>query len=176
MVAKGGEIFVGIRDSIVNVFKIVVNGIISGINWIIAQPFNRINSVLRAIRDISILGAQPFQDKIHLINVPQISYLALAKGGAVANDGKLKGTLINVNEAGPEVVANQGRSTGVMNTDQMEAAIAAGNENVVDALFTVMSNIISAVNNKDLDVYLDSDKIGQSVTKYQSNMARRFGV
>lgn len=176
LVSKGGEVFNGIKEGIAKAFGTVVNAVIRGINWIIARPFDAINSALAKIRDISILGYEPFKDKIRLISVPQIPLLQLASGGAVANAGRLDGTLINVNEAGPEVVANQGRSTGVMNTDQMKAAIAEGNVNVVEAIYTMMASVVSAVNNKDLDVYLDAQKVGRSVTNYQNNYARQYGV
>lgn len=43
-------------------------------------------------------------------------------GGSIPNSG----SLFVANERGPEVVANMGRSTGIMNTDQMEEAIASG--------------------------------------------------
>ena len=43
-------------------------------------------------------------------------------GGSIPNDG----SLFVANERGAEVVANMGSRTGVMNTDQMEAAIANG--------------------------------------------------
>lgn len=43
-------------------------------------------------------------------------------GGSIPNDG----SLFFANERGPEVMANMGRSTGIMNTDQMETAIANG--------------------------------------------------
>ena len=43
-------------------------------------------------------------------------------GGSIPNDG----SLFFANEKGPEVMANMGARTGIMNTDQMEAAIANG--------------------------------------------------
>jgi hypothetical protein len=43
-------------------------------------------------------------------------------GGSIPNDG----SLFFANEKGPEVMANMGSRTGIMNTDQMEAAIANG--------------------------------------------------
>lgn len=43
-------------------------------------------------------------------------------GGSIPNSG----SIFVANERGPEVVANMGRSTGIMNTDQMEEAIASG--------------------------------------------------
>lgn len=43
-------------------------------------------------------------------------------GGSIPNNG----SLFIANESGPEVMANMGSSTGIMNTDQMEAAITNG--------------------------------------------------
>lgn len=95
-----------------------------------------------------------------------------ASGGSVPN----RGSLILANEAGPEVVANMGGATGIMNTSQMEAAIANGNTAVVAALYDIANEIVRTVNNKDTSVYLDGNKVGASVTKYQNNYSRSFGV
>lgn len=73
--STGGEIFMGIVDGILEAFKAVVNAIIDGINAVVAIPFNGINSALKAIRDVSILGIEPFS-WIKLIPVPQIPRLA----------------------------------------------------------------------------------------------------
>jgi phage-related protein len=78
--STGGKIFDGIKDGIANVFKTVVNGIIGGINKVIAVPFNAINSVLQRIKGISIVGVKPF-DWIQTFSVPQIP--KLAKGGVL---------------------------------------------------------------------------------------------
>lgn len=58
--STGGKIFDGIKDGIADVFKNVVNKIISGINTVIATPFNKINDLLNGIRSTSILGVKPF--------------------------------------------------------------------------------------------------------------------
>lgn len=76
--SKGGKIFSGIKDGIVDAFKKIVNALITGINKVIATPFNKINSMLNSIRGINILGAKPFKnlwDK-NPIGVPKIPYLA----------------------------------------------------------------------------------------------------
>jgi len=78
--SKGGKIFDGIKDGIANVFKTVVNGIIGGINKVIKVPFDAINTMLRKIRGISILGVSPFS-WIQEFSVPQIPLLA--KGGVL---------------------------------------------------------------------------------------------
>ena len=100
----GGNVFNGIKDGISTVFKSVVNGLISGINAVIAVPFNAINTALKAVKNVNILGAKPF-DFINTISVPQIP--KLAKGGFAAN-----GASVNIiGEAGNEVALPLDRNT-----------------------------------------------------------------
>lgn len=94
--STGGKIFDGIKDGIVNAFKAIVNAIISGINRVVAIPFNGINWALNKIKNISIFGLKPF-DWIYTISVPQIP--RLAKGG-ITNGA----TLAEIGEAGREMV------------------------------------------------------------------------
>lgn len=87
-----------------NGLKAIVNAIISGINRVIAIPFNGINSALRAIRSVNIMGLQPFS-WINTIGVPQIP--TLAKGGVLYDDtivmaGEYSGASTN-----PEIVTPQ---------------------------------------------------------------------
>lgn len=81
--STGGKIFDGIKDGITSVFKTVVNGLIGGINKVIAFPFNKINGMLNSIRDISILGVEPFSGlwEKNPLSVPQIP--KLAKGAVI---------------------------------------------------------------------------------------------
>lgn len=74
----GGKIFDGIKDGIVSAFKSIVNGIIRGINKVVAVPFKGINTALKKIKGVDIMGLKPF-DWIQTINVPQIPLLR--KGG-----------------------------------------------------------------------------------------------
>ena len=89
--STGGAIFVGIKDGIVSAFKTVVNGIIGGINKVIAVPFNAINGILSTIKNIDIMGLKPF-DWISTFNVPQLPYLErggiLKKGQVGLLEGK----------------------------------------------------------------------------------------
>lgn len=96
---KGGQIFNGLKDGIVNVFKTVVNTLISGINKIIAIPFNKINGLLNEIRSFSILGQKPFKGLWgkNPLPVPQIP--KLAKGGIINRP-----TQAIIGEAGKEAV------------------------------------------------------------------------
>ncbi|WP_050636189.1 hypothetical protein [Candidatus Stoquefichus sp. SB1] len=100
--SSGGKIFDGIKDGILNGLKVVINALISGINKVIAIPFNGINSALKSIRNISFLGISPF-GFLGTISVPQIP--KLAKGGIVNNPGPgvNMGNYI-AGEKGPEAV------------------------------------------------------------------------
>lgn len=99
------------------------------------------------------------------------SVFGLAGGGIIPN--ATSGTLFYAGEAGAEVVANLGHSTGVMNVSQMQDAVANGNIEVVNAIYALANTVITTVNNKNFDVYMDASKVGQSVSKYQFNQARR---
>ena len=73
--STGGKIFDGIKDGILSGLKSVINGIIGGINKVIEVPFNGINTALKKLKDVSILGAKPF-GFLPTISVPQIPKLA----------------------------------------------------------------------------------------------------
>lgn len=74
----GGKIFSGLKDGIAGVFKSVVNGIIGGINKVIALPFDKINGMLNTIRGVGFLGISPFKKlwNENPLPVPQIPKLA----------------------------------------------------------------------------------------------------
>jgi len=86
--SSAGTIFKGIKEGIVNAFKTVVNAIIRGINKVVAIPFNAINNALAKIRDVSILGIQPFKSLLAnaYIRVPQIPLL---EAGGVLRKGQV---------------------------------------------------------------------------------------
>lgn len=78
--APVGQTFQNIGDSILNGLKSIINTLITGINNVITVPFDGLNSALRSIRDIDIIGNKPFS-WLSDIPVPQIPYLA--KGGVL---------------------------------------------------------------------------------------------
>ena len=100
--STGGKIFDGIKEGIANTFKTIVNGLISGINRVIAVPFNTINSILNRIRNITVLGLTPFAGRwgYSPLSVPQIPMLA--RGGIVNRPGR--GVPAIIGEAGAEAV------------------------------------------------------------------------
>lgn len=118
--STGGKIFDGIKDGIANVFKTVVNGIIGGINKVIAVPFNAINAVLNKIRNVSVAGIEPFKGfiKYNALSVPQIP--KLAKGGIATSS-----ILANIGENGKEAVLPLENNTQWM--DALADKIAARN-------------------------------------------------
>lgn len=97
--SKGGQLFDGFKDGLFNIFKTILNAAISAINWVIAQPFNRLNNTLNTIKSINVLGAQPFNGLWgwNPIPVPQIP--KLAKGGIITQP-----TQAIIGEAGKEAV------------------------------------------------------------------------
>lgn len=113
-----GEIFVNIKDAIVSAFKVVVNGIIRGLNRVIAKPFNAINGVLAFLREVSILGLRPFSS-LRNISIPEIPLLA---SGGMVNTGQM----FIAREAGPELVGQIGSKTSVANNQQIISGIEAG--------------------------------------------------
>lgn len=102
--STGGKIFDGIKDGIVSSFKTIVNGIIGGINKVVATPFNAINNALNTIRNIEIAGFTPFSGLLPSISVPQIPLLA--KGGVVR-----QATTAVIGEDGAEAVVPLEKNT-----------------------------------------------------------------
>lgn len=100
--SAGGKIFDGIKDGIATTFKNIVNGLIGGINKVIAVPFNAINRMLNTIRGIEVLGLSPFKNlwSYNPLSVPQIPKLAV--GGIVNRPGR--GVPAIIGEAGAEAV------------------------------------------------------------------------
>jgi hypothetical protein len=100
--SAGGKIFDGIKEGIASTFKTIVNGLIDGINRVIAVPFNAINRTLNTIRSVKVLGIAPFQNLwgYNPLSVPQIP--KLARGGIVNRPGR--GVPAIIGEAGAEAV------------------------------------------------------------------------
>ena len=94
--SKGGKIFEDIKNGVLDGLKSVINWLIRGINDVVAIPFNGLNDALSTLRDLSILGVEPFK-WIPTIGVPKIP--ELARGGIVD-----QATLALIGERGKEAV------------------------------------------------------------------------
>jgi phage-related protein len=151
--STAGQIFVNIKDGILTAFKSIVNGIIGGLNSAIAIPFRGINTALNSIKNIKILGLSPFSG-LRTISVPSIPYLA--QGGIVD-----AGQLFIANESGPELVANAGRKTAVMNNDQIVDSVSQG---VYQAVVAAMrANSGNEGGTQSVNVYLDGKQVYASM-------------
>lgn len=103
--STGGKIFSGIKEGIENTFKTIVNKIISGINKIIAVPFNAINNMLNKIRNTSFLEISPFKGlwSQNPLKVPVIP--SLAKGGLLSEETLVRVAEYSNAKSNPEIVS-----------------------------------------------------------------------
>lgn len=104
--STGGKIFSGIKDGIASAFKNIVNGLIGGINKVVSAPFKAINKMLNKVRNVSILGAEPFKGfwKHDPVSIPEIP--KLAKGEFIE-----KPSIRILGDAGKEVALPLERNT-----------------------------------------------------------------
>ena len=100
--SAGGSIFLGIKDGIFNAFRTVVNTLIAGINKVVAIPFNAINTALKKVKSIDILGAKPF-NFISTINIPKIP--SLASGGVLDQETLVRVAEYSNAKSNPEIVS-----------------------------------------------------------------------
>lgn len=162
--SAGGKIFDGIKNGIANVFKTVVNGIIGGINKVIAVPFNAINSALSKIRDINILGVSPFT-WIKTFSVPQIPKL---ETGAVLEKGQVG--LLEGNGAEAVVPLHQNRKWISAVARDMDAAMSGASGARVEA---ILLDILAAVAElANAGIYLDTGALVGGLAK---PMDRKLG-
>lgn len=80
--------------------------------------------------------------------------------GRYANGGfPSRGDLFIAGEAGAELVSSYNGQTQVSNTDQIARSVYEGNGVVVRAIDDMASAVVRAINNKDMNFYLDSRQI-----------------
>lgn len=150
--SKGGKVFDGIKDGILNGLKSVINGLIGGINRVIEMPFNGINTALKKVRDISIAGVQPFANKISLINVPQIPKLA----------------------TGTVVPANYGEFLAVLGDNKRETEVVSPLSTIKKAVAEVLAS--NGDGDINITVTLDGDVVYKNVVKKNKQNTKRTGV
>lgn len=143
---RGGQVFEGIKEGIANVFHNVVNHIITGINAVIAAPFNAINGIFDRLRGISILSMSPFS-WLPSLGVPQIPMLA--EGGQGDGGSALVG------EQGPEILdLPKGATVIPLNRSSISIGIEDLNARM-DALIGIVKELIGA----QYGVYLDRNAL-----------------
>lgn len=156
----GGKIFMGIVEGITAAFKAVVNAIITGINFVIAIPFNAINGFLSTLKAINIFGLKPF-DWIGTISVPQIPLLA--EGGYA--DGASEAI---IGEQGKEVVLPLEN-----NTDNWSGLLAkALADRFEEDNNSIRGGVTIETQNINVDSKLDAENIGHIMMQSIRRQAR----
>lgn len=162
--STGGKIFDGIKEGIAKVFTTVVNGIIGGINKVIAVPFNAINNTLSRIRDLEIAGISPFS-WIKTFSVPQIPKL---ETGTVLEKGQVG--LLEGNGAEAVVPLDRNKKWISAVARDMEGALggATGGQ-VLPVLLDILSALEQIAGAK---IYLDTGALVGGLAK---PMDRKLG-
>lgn len=161
--SAGGKIFDGIVDSISGVFKDVVNSLIDGINWVIAQPFNGINWALDGIRNVEILDWEPFS-WLPSIDVPEIPKLAnggLAAAPTLAMVGDNRNAAVD-----PEVIAPLSKLQGMLGGDNSE---------IVELLKVIVQLLKGGISAEIIGSIFGSDFKRAVLKICADDKSRRFG-
>ena len=118
----------GFLNSIVNGAKGVVNGLIGLFEGMANGVIKCVNVLIKGLNKISFevpdwvpeIGGKKLGFNIKTIS--EVKIPRLADGGVVGNTGQL----FVAREAGPELVANVGNKTAVMNNDQIVESVSRG--------------------------------------------------
>ena len=159
--SDAGEIFVKIKDGVVHAFKGIVNRLIDGINSVVSVPFDGLNRALSSIRNVSILGLQPFSG-IRSVHVPQIPHLA-------------QGAVIPPNREFLAVLGDQRHGTNIeAPLETIQKAVALVMSDFIDsnmagheATVALLREILEAV----LGIQIGDEVIGHAVERYRQKMA-----
>lgn len=164
--SSGGKVFDGIKEGIVSSFKSIVNKLISGINRVVARPFEGLNTAIRKIKSVEVLGLKPFSG-LSTISVPSIPYLA-------------RGAVLPANKPFMAVVGDQRHGTNIeapLSTIQEAVAAVMGDQVAAmmagfNALLEENQRLRQVVEN----IELGDSTIGQAAERYQLSEAITLGV
>ena len=168
--STGGRIFSGIVNGIAETFKNIVNTIIRGINKVIAFPFDKINSMLNDIREVSLLGIEPFKGLWgkNPLPVPQIP--ALAQGGYVKpNTPQL--AMIGDNRHQGEVVAPEDKLS-----ELLQKAVSASAGSCDREILVALREILALLKELDLNIVIDGKKLKDVIVQRINENTRVTGV
>ena len=143
-----------------------ISGVESGLNWIISK-LNSFSFTTPSWLPLG-LGGKTFGLNIPKITLGRVSFF---ESGGFPDYGEM----FIARESGPELVGRIGNRTAVANNDQIVDGIASANEGVINAIYAMAQQVISAIENNGGDVYMDGDKVGQKVTQYQNRQNRMYG-
>lgn len=142
-----------IKKSVEDVFINTLNNFIEGINDIIANPFDALNSAFNSIRNVEFFGAKVFE-WLPVITTPQIPKLA----------------------TGTVIPANYGEFLAVLGDNKRETEVVSP----ISAMKQAMSEVLAefgGTGNGDitLTVNLDGREIYRSVVDYNEQQRKRTG-
>lgn len=169
--STGGKIFTGITEGITSAFKKVVNAIISGINRVIAIPFNTINGVLNTLRNASIAGIAPFAG-LPSLSIPQIPQLY--RGGILR-----KGQVGLLEGNGAEAVVPLEKETGWINriAQKMNELQETQPGRILGSLETKMDEMIQTMKGINSTIVLDSGElVGATINKIDEQLGHNYSL
>lgn len=161
------EIVLGILDSISGVFEGFIDGLIEGIN----NLGNAINDLFGKDKKKKNTYTLNTNSKINLknqaknINIPQMK--AFANGGVLHSPtvglmGEYAGASNN-----PEIVTPQ---------SLMRETMEDANASLINAIFAIGNQISKSVDDKNMDVYMDTAKVTRRITKEQTAQKKQKGT
>ena len=161
------EIVLGILDSISGVFEGFIDGLIEGIN----NLGNAINDLFGKDKKKKNTYTFNTNSKINLknqaknINIPQMR--AFANGGVLSSPtvglmGEYSGASNN-----PEIVTPQ---------SLMRETMEDANASLINAIFAIGNQISKSVDDKNMDIYMDTAKVTRRITKEQTAQKKQMGT
>ncbi|MBR1386298.1 MAG: hypothetical protein IJ568_05670 [Bacilli bacterium] len=166
--SKGGQIFNGVKEGIINSFRGIVNSLITGINRIIATPFNKVNNLLNTIKNTSFLGISPFKGlwKYNPLPVPQIPRLA-------------QGDVIPPNSEFMAILGDQKRGVNIETplSTMLEAfnkALDSRDGGITTDLLLEIIQLLNNLSNKETVMTVDGNRFAQLMTKYFDREQKRL--
>lgn len=163
---SGGQVFDGLESGISTQFTDVVNGLIDGINSVVATPFQGINTALQKVSQVEILGTRPFRWLGWQIPVPKIPHLA-------------QGAVLPANKPFLAVVGDQRSGTNVeAPLATIQEAVAQVMEGQTDALmqgFAALLQEQQETRRTIAAIQVGDTVIGQAAQRYQSRRTMMKG-
>lgn len=161
------EIVLGILDAISGVFEGFIDGLIDGIT----NLGNAINDLFGKDKNKKNTYTLNTNSKINLknqaknINIPQMK--AFANGGVLHSPtvgvmGEYAGASNN-----PEIVTPQ---------SLMKETMEDANASLINAIFAIGNQISKSVDDKNMDVYMDTAKVTRRITKEQTAQKKQMGT
>lgn len=165
-------IFKGLVEALVGIFRAPINGIIGLVNGMLSGITAGVNLAIRALNKLNItipswvpgVGGKHFGFNIGQISAPQIPYLA--DGGVITSPtmamvGEYAGAKQN-----PEIVTPQ---------SLLEETINTSNKSMIDAMYQMCKQMITAIEGIDMEVSIGDDTIAKSAKRGSDKYKRVTG-